>query len=173
MKSIEETIEVAVPVRTAYNQWTQFKSFPRFMYAVKRVDQVKPNLTRWVIGLGPVRREFEAEIVEQQPDSSVVWRSLERRPSHWGEVSFRPMGPERAGVTVRIEGRPGGVAGLLTDASFGVTRRVVRVELGHFKEFIEGVGEESGAWRGAIRHGHVLPPEPEPPRSRVARWPVG
>lgn len=173
MNTIDETIEVAVPVRTAYNQWTQFKSFPRFMYAVKRVEQVRPTITHWVIGFGPVRREFEAEIVEQRPDSFLAWRSLDRRPSHWGEVSFRSMAPDRSAVTMRMELRPRGVAAFLTAASSGLTRRVVRNELGHFKEFIEGLGEESGAWRGAIHNGHVQPAEAEPPRSRVARWPVG
>ncbi|MER8158322.1 SRPBCC family protein [Streptomyces sp. NPDC094472] len=173
MNTIEETIEVAVPVRTAYNQWTQFKSFPRFMSAVKRVEQIRPTITHWVIRYGPVRCAFQAEIVHQRPDSSVVWRCLQRRPSHWGEASFRPTAPDRTQVTVRIESTPGRVASLLTNASSGLARRVVQRELGHFKEFIEGLGQESGAWRGSIHNGHVQPTEPEPPRSRVARWPVG
>ncbi|BBJ38164.1 hypothetical protein SSPO_008820 [Streptomyces antimycoticus] len=80
MNTIEETIEVAVPVRTAYNQWTQFKSFPRFMSAVKRVEQIRPAITHWVIRYGPVRYALQAEIVHQRPDSSVVWRCLQRRP---------------------------------------------------------------------------------------------
>ncbi|MGV9847621.1 SRPBCC family protein [Streptomyces sp. NPDC003442] len=173
MNTIEETIEVAVPVRTAYNQWTQFKSFPRFMSTVKRVEQIRPAVTEWVIAFGPVRRTFQAEIVRQQPDSSLAWRSLERRPSHRGEVSFHPTAPDRARVTLRLEVHRRGVAALLTGASSGVTRRVVRDELGRFKEFIEGLGQESGAWRGSIHNGHVRPTEPEPPRSRVPRWPVG
>ncbi|MYS43916.1 cyclase, partial [Streptomyces sp. SID5998] len=90
MHTVEETIDIAVPVRTAYDQWTQFKSFPRFMTVVRRVEQVRPAVTAWVIGVGPVRREFEAEIVDQEPDSHVTWRSLERRPGHRGEVRFRP-----------------------------------------------------------------------------------
>jgi uncharacterized membrane protein len=172
MITVEETIEVAVPVSTAYNQWTQFKSFPRFMSAVKKVEQVRPNLTRWVIGLGPVRHEFEAEIVEQLPDSLVAWRSLGRRSSHRGEVSFRATASDRTAVFVRISVKPRRVADRLTHAP-GFTRRVVRAELGHFKEFIEGLGREGGAWRGVIRNGHVQPLEPEPPRSRVPHWPVG
>ncbi|MEU2433913.1 MULTISPECIES: SRPBCC family protein [unclassified Streptomyces] len=173
MHTIEETVEIAVPVRTAYDQWTQLKSFPRFMSAVKRVDQVRPTVTRWVIGCGPVRRAFTAEIVEQRPDSCVAWQSLDRRTSHRGEVSFRPTAPDRTTVTVRMEVGPRGAAALLMGASREVTRRVVRSELGHFKEFIEGLGEAGGAWRGTIRNGHVQPAEPEPPRSRVARWPTG
>ncbi|MGQ4416898.1 SRPBCC family protein [Streptomyces sp. SAS_269] len=172
MNTVNETIEIAVPVRTAYDQWTQFKSFPRFMTVVKRVEQVKPNVTTWVIGVGPVCREFEAEIVEQEPDTRVAWRSLERRPSHRGEVSFRPTAEGSTSVSLRLEVEPRGVAGALTVVP-GLTRRVVRAELGHFKEYIEGLGEAGGSWRGTIRHGHVRPAEAEPPRSQVPCWPVG
>ncbi|WP_351225952.1 SRPBCC family protein [Streptomyces sp. NPDC002133] len=172
MHTVEETIEIAVPVRTAYNQWTQFKSFPRFMSVVKSVEQIRPNLTRWVIGFGPMRHEFEAEIVEQRPDSLVAWRSLDRCSHHRGEVSFRATASDRTAVFVRMHVTPHGVTGRLTHAP-GFTRRVVRAELGHFKEFIEGLGQEGGAWRGSVRNGHVQPLEPEPPRSRVPHWPVG
>ncbi|MEU9481397.1 SRPBCC family protein [Streptomyces sp. NPDC048191] len=172
MHTIEETVEIAVPVRTAYDQWTQFKSFPRFMTAVRRVEQVKPNVTTWVIGVGPVCREFEAEILQQEPDSRLAWRSLERRPSHRGEVTFRSVGERRTSVCVRLEVEARGVAGALTVVP-RLTRRVVRAELGHFKEYIEGLGEAGGSWRGSIRNGHVRPVEPEPPRSRVPCWPVG
>ncbi|ATL87854.1 SRPBCC family protein [Streptomyces malaysiensis] len=173
MDTIEETIEVAVPVRTAYNQWTQFKSFPRFMSTVKEVEQVRPAITHWVIGCGPVRRTFRTEIVRQHPDSCVAWQSLQRRPAHRGEVSFHPTAVDRTQVTVRMEVQRHRAAALLTGPSSAVMRRVVRNELGRFKEFIEGLGQESGAWRGSIHNGHVRPTEPEPPRSRVARWPVG
>ncbi|MEU3608735.1 SRPBCC family protein [Streptomyces sp. NPDC035033] len=172
MNTVEESIEVAVPVSTAYNQWTQFKSFPRFMSAVRSVEQVRPNLTRWVIGFGPVRHEFEAEIVDQVPDSLVTWRGLGRRAGHRGEVSFRPTASGRTAVLVRIGVTPRGVADRLVHAS-GFPGRVVRAELGHFKEFIEGLGQEGGAWRGTIRGGHVEHLEAEPPRSRVPHWPVG
>ncbi|MFD6277400.1 SRPBCC family protein [Streptomyces sp. NPDC060209] len=172
MSTVEETIEIAVPVSTAYNQWTQFKSFPRFMTVVKQVEQIRPNLTRWVVGFGPVRHEFDAEIVDQRPDSLVTWRSLGPRLGHRGEVSFRATGSGRTEMSVRIGVRSPGTTGLRTHAA-GFVRRAVRAELGHFKEFIEGLGREGGAWRGTIRDGHVRPVEPEPARSRVPHWPVG
>ncbi|MER5679045.1 SRPBCC family protein [Streptomyces sp. NPDC002238] len=172
MSTVEETIVVAVPVGTAYNQWTQFKSFPRFTNVVKRVEQIRPNLTRWVIGLGPVRHEFDAEIVDQRPDSLVTWRSLGRRLAHRGEVSFRATEADRTEVSVRIDLRSHGAADPRTHAG-RLVRRVLRAELGHFKEFIEGLGREGGAWRGTIRNGHVRPLETEPARSRVPHWPVG
>jgi uncharacterized membrane protein len=172
MRTIEETLEVAVPVRTAYNQWTQFKSFPRFMASVKRVDQIRPAMTRWVIGWGPLSYEFEVEIVEQRPDAYAAWRSLDRRPCHRGEVTFRPLESRRTAVAVRMEYEPRGVGELVADA-LSVPRRTVRAELEHFKVFIEGLGEEVGAWRGSIRGGHVQPSEPVPPRSQVPCWPHG
>ncbi|MEB3366647.1 SRPBCC family protein [Saccharopolyspora mangrovi] len=172
MSAIEETIDVGVPVRTAYNQWTQFKSFPRFAAAVKKVDQLRPNVTRWMIGFGPLRRESEVEIVRQQPDRCVAWRSLERQPRHRGEVTFRPLGPERTEIVVRVHYEPRGLGESLAGA-FGVPHRMVRFGLEHFKEFIESLGEESGGWRGAISKGRVQPFEPEPPRSQVPKWPTG
>ncbi|WP_164416766.1 SRPBCC family protein [Streptomyces salinarius] len=170
MTTIEETVRVAVPVRTVYDQWTQFKTFPRFMTSVVKVEQVRPSLTRWTLGVGPVRHEFAAEIVEQQPDARVAWRSLDGR--HRGEVTFHATAPDRTAVTVHLRIVRPGAAVLLCD-TFGLVRRVLRTELAHFREFVEGLGEGNEGWRGTIRNGHVRPVESEPPRSHVPRWPVG
>lgn len=172
MHSVEESIQVAVPVRTAYNQWTQFKSFPRFMATVRKVDQIKPALTSWTIGAGPLRGEFRAEIVEQEPDSHLVWRGLDRHPAHRGEVRFEPTATGGTAVTVRMEIEPRGAAGLLPGVT-SLAGRVVRAELRRFKEYIEGLGEESGAWRGTIRDGRLRRGEPERQESGVPCWPVG
>ncbi|MER6164541.1 SRPBCC family protein [Streptomyces violaceorubidus] len=172
MNTVEETIEIAVPVRTAYDQWTQFECFPRFMTTVKRVEQIRPAVTLWAVGLGPVCREFATEIVDQVPDSHLTWRSLGQRHGHRGEVTFRPTGRDSTEVTLRLSAESRGLTGVLPVVP-GLTSRVVRRELAHFKAYIEGHGEASGAWRGTIRGGQVRPGEPEPPRSRVAVWPVG
>ncbi|MGC9405301.1 SRPBCC family protein [Streptomyces sp. LKA04] len=172
MTAVVETIEVAVPVRAAYDQWTQFKSFPRFTDTVLRVEQVRPALVLWVVGRGPLRREYATEIVEQVPDSHLVWRSLGRGPRQRGEVRFRAAGEGRTAITVRVWAEPRGPVGLLA-AVPGLARRMVRRELTNFGRFIEGHGEAGGGWRGTIRGGQVRPQEPEPPRSRVAGWPVG
>ncbi|MBV1941136.1 SRPBCC family protein [Streptomyces sp. BV286] len=173
MHTVEETIEVAVPVRTAYNQWTQLKSFPRFMSVVRKVEQVRPALTTWTLAVGPLHREFQAEIVEQEPDSHMAWRSLGRSLPHRGEVSFRPTPADSTAVTVRIRIEARGATGSLSGRAPKLVGRVVQAELRHFKAYVEGLGEESGAWRGTIRDGRVRPEEPKPHRSRVARWPVG
>ncbi|MFJ9675529.1 SRPBCC family protein [Streptomyces sp. NPDC101221] len=170
MTTIEETVQLAVPVRTAYDQWTQFKTFPRFMTSVVKVEQVRPSITHWTVGLGPARHEFATEIVEQQPDTCVEWRSLDGR--HRGEVTFHETAPDRAAVTMRLQVVRPNVVVFLADAS-GLVRRVLRSELAHFKEFVEGLGEGNPGWRGTIRNGRVRPVESEPPRSHVPRWPVG
>ncbi|MEU6577905.1 SRPBCC family protein [Streptomyces sp. NPDC046805] len=172
MSAIEESVEVKVPVRTAYDQWTQFKSFPRIMNPVQRVDQVGPAMTRWKVRVGLFRKEYMAEIVEQQPDSLIAWRSAERNPWQWGEVSFRPAGPDRTVIKVNMHVEPRGLIGRLPDPA-NTVRRAVREGLDDFKEFIEGLGDASGAWRGSIHNGRVTPSEPNPPRSRVPKWPVG
>ncbi|MFJ8945102.1 SRPBCC family protein [Streptomyces sp. NPDC102395] len=172
MSSVEETVEIAVPVRTAYNQWTQFESFPRFMRSVRKVEQIKPALTSWTIAAGPLHGVFTAEIVEQEPDSHLVWRGLDRRPVHRGEVSFRPTAGGGTRVTVRMDVAARGAAGVLAVVP-GLAGRVVRGELGRFKEYIEGLGQETGAWRGAIRGGRPRRAETDRKVSGVPCWPVG
>ncbi|MFI1422934.1 SRPBCC family protein [Streptomyces sp. NPDC020731] len=174
-RHVEETVEVAVPVRTAYNQWTQFKTFPRFSTVVHGVEQIRPAVTAWTIGYGPLRHRFAVEIVEQDPDAYLAWRGLEQNPSHQGEVEFRPTGSGGTAITVRMLLEPQGAARILTRSSRAarLTARLVRGELMNFKRFIEGLGQEGGAWRGTIRNGRVQHDQPEPPRSRVAQWPVG
>ncbi|CAL9609958.1 hypothetical protein SUDANB58_05614 [Streptomyces sp. enrichment culture] len=174
-RHVEETVEVAVPVRTAYNQWTQFKTFPRFSAVVQDVAQIKPTVTAWTIGYGPLRHRFAVEIVEQDPDAYLAWRGLRQTPSHQGEVEFRPTQRGGTAITVRVLLRPQGAARILTRSSRAtrLAARTVRNELMNFKRFIEGVGQEGGAWRGTIRNGRVQYDHPEPPRSRVAQWPVG
>ncbi|CAM5372137.1 SRPBCC family protein OS=Streptomyces alboniger OX=132473 GN=CP975_29460 PE=4 SV=1 [Streptomyces alboniger] len=152
------------------------KTFPRFSDVVHDVDQIRPTVTAWTIGYGPLRHRFAIEIVEQDPDAYLAWRGLEQNPSHQGEVEFRPTESGGTAITVRIALlEPRGAARFLTRSSRGdpATARLVRGELMNFKRFIEGLGEEGGAWRSTIRNGRVQHDHPEPRRSRVAQWPVG
>lgn len=168
---IDESIELTVPVSTAYNQWTQFESFPRFMARVQNVKQLRPHLTRWTVGVGPVRHEFEAEITEQQPDSHVQWRSLGPASPHRGWVRFESAAAGRTTMQLHVDIKPAGAAGLL--ASTPLISTTIRAELRNFKEFIEGAGHENGAWRGLISDGHVRRTEAQPSRTQVPHWPVG
>ncbi|NYV75817.1 SRPBCC family protein [Streptomyces sp. UH6] len=171
MSVIEQSIDVEVPVRVAYNQWTQFKTFPRFMDGVKRVDQTQAALTHWVTRIGGRTVEFDAEIVEQVPDRRVRWEALDA-PRHTGTVTFDALGDERCRVTLRIEaeGAHGFVERLA--AALGLVRRWVDGSLGCFKEFVEGQGRETGTWRGEISGSHVRPGSRHG-RREVPTWPTG
>ncbi len=160
VRTLEVTADVAVPLRTAYDQWTRFESFPRFMTVVREVEQVRPAVTRWLVGIGPFTREFHAEILEQEPDSHLSWRSWDRDLRHAGTVSFTPRGPAVTTVTVAVRCAAWEGPGVVT---LPVVRRVVAAELGHFAAFIEGLGDAGDTWRGTIRGGRLQRLENEPP----------
>jgi uncharacterized membrane protein len=168
MGALVESVQVAVPLRTAYDQWTQFETLPRIMTAVKDVDQERPAVTRWTVGYGPLRHEYHAETLEQQPDSHVRWRSLDRRLPHEGRVTFHPLGPDRTSVDVEMRLDPPALSSLVI---LPVARRLVRSELAHFRTFIEGMGEASESWRGTIHDGRVQHAHDDSPRT--PGWPHG
>ncbi|MGK5557798.1 SRPBCC family protein [Actinomadura kijaniata] len=149
MSRIEQSIDVQVPVRTAYNQWTQFESFPEFMEGVDRIDQVSDTRTHWVTSIAGVKREFDAEITEQLPDERVAWTSIgELRQA--GVVTFHRLGENQTRVMLQMEFEPEGVAEKAADA-LNVVERRVKGDLKKFKEFIEERGgQETGAWRGEV-----------------------
>lgn len=160
MSTVQETIDVDVPVHTAYNQWTQFERFPEFMDGVERVEQRTDRLTYWVTRIGGVSREFEAAIVEQEPDRRIAWQSVEG-PRQRGTVLFEPLSGVQTRLTLRMEYEPDGVAEQVGDL-LGVVERRVRGDLERFKEFIEAEGVETGAWRGEIHEGAPTVPAEGP-----------
>ncbi|MER7174842.1 SRPBCC family protein [Streptomyces mesophilus] len=170
MSMIEGSVDVDVPVRTAYNQWTQFESFPRFMDGVERVDKPQATLSHWVTRIAGVTREFDAKVVEQRPDELVAWCSLDE-PHHAGTVRFEPIGDGRCRVTYRLEFAPQGLLERTGD-TLGLVRRQVQGSLRGFKEYIEGQGRETGEWRGTISGGQVKPHAEHTPRP-VPHWPTG
>jgi uncharacterized membrane protein len=170
MSSIEYAADVDVPIRTAYNQWTQFEGFPRFMPGVLRVDRPQSALTHWVTRCWGATREFDAEIVMQRPDERVTWRSL-ARPLHTGTVTFHSLGAERCRVTLRIDFVPTGMAERIGDR-LGMVRRRVHADVDGFKEYIERQGSETGGWRGEIEGSHVQPNSGQD-RPHVPFWPTG
>jgi len=148
MSTIEKTIDVQVPVHTAYNQWTQFESFPNFMEGVEEVRQVTDTRTHWKTKVAGATREFDAEIVEQEPDRKIAWHSVQG-PNQGGVVTFQPVGGDRTRVALSMDYAPEGAAEKIADATKLVERRV-EGDLKRFKEFIESRGTETGAWRGAV-----------------------
>lgn len=153
MTSRTESVDVAVPVRTAYNQWTQFEQFPKFMKRVKEVRQINDTLTHWTVEINGVRREFDAQITEQQPDHRVAWMSTSGT-RQGGMVTFQELDPQHTRVTAQLDLEPEGVVEQVADKT-GMIGHHVKEDLENFKEYIEHRGEESGSWRGSVDEGRV------------------
>lgn len=151
MPTATSTIEVDVPVTTAYNQWTQFESFPRFMDGVENVQQLDDSLTHWTISVGGVTREYDARITDQTPDKRIEWHSIGEL-KQGGRVEFQPLGGDRTEVTLHLDWEPEGLAENV-GAALQVDDAMVKMDLEQFKEFIESRGTEEGAWRGEINDG--------------------
>jgi uncharacterized membrane protein len=149
IETIEKSIDINVPVRTVYNQWTQFEEFPRFMEGVESVKQLNNTTLHWVANVGGEHKEWRARITEQVPDHHISWRS-EGGDFTSGMVSFQALGPNKTRVTVRLNYEPKGVTEKLGDM-LGMGSRRVEGDLGRFKDFIESKGHETGAWRGTVR----------------------
>ena len=154
MAEVKESIEVDVPVHTAYNQWTQFEEFPQFMENVESVTQLDDTHLRWVAEIGDTRDEWKAEITQQEPDRVIAWRSTEGRENS-GRVEFEQLGPSRTQIEVTMTWEPEGLAEATAD-KIGLSDRAVKVDLERFKNLIERRGVESGAWRGEVVEGERI-----------------
>jgi uncharacterized membrane protein len=154
MAEIEKSIDVAVPLRVAYNQWTQFEEFPRFMEGVSEVRQLDDRRLLWRAEIAGREEDWQAEITEQVPDRRISWRSVSGAQNA-GTVTFEERGPGRTRVALRIVYDPRGFTERAGDALGFVSGRVAG-DLERFKEFIESRGQETGAWRGEIQSGDVV-----------------
>ena len=148
MATVEQSIEVNVPVSTAYNQWTQFEEFPRFMEGVESVRQLDDTHLQWVAEIGGKKREWKAQIAEQRPDERVAWNATEGHGNS-GVVTFHRLGDNETRVTVQMEHETEGMMESLGSA-LGSDSRRVKGDLERFKDLIESRGRESGAWRGEV-----------------------
>jgi uncharacterized membrane protein len=148
MSTIEESIEVDVPVRTAYDQWTQFEEFPRFMEGVESVRQIDDTHLQWTAEIAGARRQWDAEITEQHPDERVAWRATSGIDNA-GVVTFHRLGDARTKVMLQLEVEPEGMVEQAGDKLGFVKRRAVG-DLERYKTFIEERGAATGAWRGDV-----------------------
>ena len=148
VSTIEQSVEVDVPVTTAYNQWTQFEEFPKFMEGVDRIEQVTPTRTHWKTSIAGVHREFDAEIDEQHPDERVAWHTL-GKPRQAGVVTFHRIDDGTTRVMLQMDFEPEGLAEQAGDKLHIVESRV-KGDLRRFKDFIESRGQATGAWRGDV-----------------------
>jgi carbon monoxide dehydrogenase subunit G len=160
--TVEHAVEVERDVRTVYNQWTQFEDFPEFMEGVKRVEQKDDKRLHWEAEIAGTEREWEAEIVEQEPDRVIAWRATGQVRND-GRVTFEPMDGDRTRVHITFDYDPEGFLEKVGDV-FNVVDRRIKGDLERFKQFIEERGAETGAWRGEIHGTEVQPGDEAGPR---------
>jgi uncharacterized membrane protein len=153
MPKIEDSIEVQVPVRQAYNQWTQFEEFPAFMEGIQSVQQLDDTHVHWVAEIRGESREWTTEIVEQQPDKKVAWKTIEGEVKNDGVVTFEQAAGGQTLVNVQMDVEGESTAENVAGDLLGVVKRQVRGDLERFKQLIENRDEETGAWRGEVRQG--------------------
>jgi len=152
MASIEKSIEVKVPVHTAYNQWTQFEEFPRFMEGVEEVRQLDDTHLHWRAKIGGKEEQWDAVITEQIPDERIAWRNTSGAPNA-GVITFHKLDPQRTKLMLQVDYEPQGAMENIGSA-LGVVGRRIEGDLERFKEFIESRGAETGGWRGEVRQQH-------------------
>lgn len=163
MARYENLVDVAVPVRVAYDQWTQFETFPSFMSGVEEITQVTPARTHWITSIGGVRREFDATITEQLPDERIAWRT-DNGVTQAGVVTFHRLNDHATRVHVQLEMEPEGVTERVGTLSGAIGLRLQN-DLNHFRDFVESRGVQSGGWRGTVER---APQENRALRERVA-----
>jgi len=155
MPKVDESIDVRVPVEQAYNQWTQFEEFPKFMEGIQSVQQLDDGHVKWVADVRGETREWTTEITEQRPDERIAWKTIGGEVKNDGIVTFEQLGTDQTRINVEmdVEGESGAenVAGDL----LGVVKTQVRGDLERFKQLIESRGEETGAWRGEVQDGET------------------
>ena len=150
MPNAIETVDVNVPVSVAYNQWTKFEEFPKFLSFVESITQVNDTLTEWKVKVGGVEREFEAQITEQHPDESVAWNSTGGQVDHGGVVTFHKLAENETRVTVQLDWQATGLMEK-AGADLGVDNHAIKKDLANFKKFIEAKGTDDGGWRGDVQ----------------------
>ena len=156
---IQQSVDVAVDLETAYNQFTQFEDWPQFMHRVVNVSQDDDDTIRFTTKIWGKTKEFEAKILNQRPDDRIMWK-VSQGITHAGVVSFHELAPRLTRIELTLDVKPGS---LIEKAARGMRhiKRAVRADLHRYKAFIEMQELETGAWRGVIEDGEVVEPHDE------------
>jgi uncharacterized membrane protein len=153
---VQQSVDVAVPLETAYNQWTQFEDWPNFMHRVTRVTQEDDCTVSFATKIWGKTKEFNANIETQRPDERIKWR-VSQGITHTGVVTFHELAPRLTRIELTMDVDPGS---LIEKAARGMrhVKRAARADLHRFKAFIEMQELETGAWRGVIEDGELVEP---------------
>ena len=155
MPKIQDSIEVQVPVQQAYNQWTQFEEFPKFMDGIQSVQQLDETHVEWVAQIRGESRQWTTEITERQPDEKVAWKTIAGEVKNDGVVTFEPVGDNQTRVNVEMDVESESTTENVAGDLLGIVKDQVHGDLERFKQLIETRGEESGAWRGEVEEGEA------------------
>jgi uncharacterized membrane protein len=155
MPTIEDSIEVQVPVQQAYNQWTQFEEFPTFMEGIQSVQQLDDTHVKWVAEIRGESRQWTTEITEQQPDEKIAWKTIDGEVKNDGAVTFEQVGDRQTRVNVQMDVEGDSTAENVAGDLLGIVKRQVHDDLERFKQLIENRDQETGAWRGAVQDGET------------------
>jgi uncharacterized membrane protein len=155
MPKIQDSIEIQAPVQQAYNQWTQFEEFPKFMEGIESVKQLDDTHLQWNAEIRGESREWTTEITEQRPDEKVAWKTIEGEVKNDGVVTFEEVGDGRTRLNVQMDVEGDSSAENVAGDLLGVVKRQVHGDLERFKQLIENRDEETGAWRGEVQQGET------------------
>ena len=155
MPKIADSIDVQVPVQQAYNQWTQFEEFPKFMEGIRSVEQLDDTHVRWVAEIRGESRRWTTEITEQQPDEKIAWKTVEGEVKNDGVVTFEPVGDGQTRVNVQMDVEGKSTSENVAGDLLGIVKAQVHGDLERFKQLIENRDEETGAWRGEVHKGQT------------------
>jgi uncharacterized membrane protein len=150
MPKVQDSIDVQVPVQQAYNQWTQFEEFPKFMGGIQSVQQLDATHVQWVAEIRGESREWTAEITEQRPDEKIAWRTIEGELKNDGVVTFEQVGDNQTRINVQMDVEGESTTENVAGDLLGVVKGQVHADLERFKQLIENRDEETGAWRGEV-----------------------
>ena len=153
MPKVQDSIEVQVPVQQAYNQWTQFEEFPKFMDGIQSVQQLDETHVQWVAEIRGESRQWTTEITEQQPDEKIAWKTIDGEVRNDGVVTFEQVGENQTRVNVQMDVEGESAAENVAGDLLGVVKDQVHGDLERFKQLIENRDHETGAWRGEVRDG--------------------
>jgi uncharacterized membrane protein len=151
---VQQSMDVAVPLETAYNQWTQFEDWPNFMHRVTRVTQEDDCTVSFATKIWGKTKEFSANIETQRPDQRIKWR-VSQGITHTGVVTFHELAPRLTRIELTFDVDPGS---LIEKAARGMrhVKRAARADMHRFKALIEMAEQETGAWRGVIEDGELV-----------------
>ena len=155
MPKVQDSIEVQVPVQQAYNQWTQFEQFPKFMDGIQSVQQLDETHVQWVAEIGGASRQWTTEITEQKPDEKIAWKTIKGEVKNDGVVKFEQVGANQTRINVEMDVEGESTMENVAGDLLGVVKDQVHGDLERFRQLIEKRDEETGAWRGEVQEGET------------------